>query len=285
MGLKEKIRNLIPDRLYVPYVYSRRMGKRMSLKNPVGFNEKLQWLKVYNKNPAYTQMVDKHAVKAYVADLIGEEYIIPTLGVWDRFEDINFDELPEQFVLKCTHDSGGLCICTDKSKFDIEAARAKINASLARNYYWECGREWPYKNVPPRIIAEQYMIDSTTEELRDYKFFCFDGRVDCVMVCLDRATGDTKFYFFNREWELLRYNKRGLAAPEGFSIPKPANMDEMFDIAERLSQNLPFARIDLYSVEDKTYFGEITFFSDGGYDANILPETDARWGEMIKIKK
>ncbi len=284
MGLKDRLKRLIPDSIYLRMVYKKFVGKKLSLKNPVGFNEKLQWLKLHNRKPIYTQMVDKQGAKEYVADILGEEYIIPTLGVWEKFEDIDFSTLPEQFVLKCTHDSGGFCICTDQSKFDKEAARKKINASLARNFYWE-GREWPYKNVKPRIIAEKYMVDSTTKELRDYKFFCFDGHVDCVMVCMERATGDTKFYFFNREWELLRYNKRGLAAPEGFTVPKPANMDEMFDIAERLSQGLPFARIDLYSVENKTYFGEITFFPDGGFDANILPETDLRWGSMIKTNQ
>ncbi|WP_308604894.1 ATP-grasp fold amidoligase family protein [uncultured Fibrobacter sp.] len=281
--------------MYLKILYRLNMKKPLNLKAPRTFNEKLQWLKLYDRKPEYTTLVDKYAVKEYIAQKIGSEYVIPTLGVWDKFEDIDFDKLPDQFVLKCTHDSGGLVICRDKSKLDIEAARQKINKSLKYNYYYRW-REWPYKNVPPRIIAEKYMEDdqgaslqgfkekaSAKGNLTDYKFFCFNGQVDCVMVCLDRSSGNTKFYFFDRDWQLLRYNIRGKNAPENFTIPKPSNMEEMFAMAQKLSEGLPFVRIDLYSVSGKTFFGEMTFFPDSGFDCNLLWETDLHWGEKIDL--
>ena len=259
------------------------MGKRLNLKNPTTFNEKLQWLKLYNRKPEYTIMVDKVKAKEYVAKIIGEEHIIPTLGVWDDPDEIDFDKLPNQFVLKCSHDSGGLVICKDKAKLNKNKALERIGFCLKRNYY-VATREYPYKDVPHRILAEKYMTNNGgTEELTDYKFFCFNGYVDCVMVCIDRHIGETKFYFFNREWKLLRLNPRGIAAPEGFAIPKPTNMDEMFDIASKLSQGIPFVRVDLYDINNRIYFGEMTFFPDSGCDPNLLPETDEYFGNLLKI--
>ncbi len=277
--------NRLPDAVYLKKIFAAAMGRELDLENPRTFNEKLQWLKLYNRKPAYTVLVDKYRVRDYIAEALGEEYLIPLLGVWDDPDAIDFDKLPERFVLKCNHNSGlGMCICKDKSKLDIPKVKKALCKGLQEDYY-ALSREWPYKDVPRKIIAEQFMVDSATAELRDYKFFCFDGKVDCVMLCMDRGSGDTKFYFFDRDWKLLRYNKRGLAAPEGFTLPKPENMDEMFDIAGKLSQGLPFSRIDLYSVEGKTYFGEITFFPDSGFDANILPEMDVYWGDKIDISK
>ena len=279
----KKIVALFPTKMWLSYRFKKKMGYPMDWKNPKTFNEKLQWLKVYNKKPIYTTMVDKYAAKKYVADIIGEEYIIPTLGVWDSFDDIDFDALPDQFVLKCTHDSGGLVIVRDKSKFDKEAACKKFKIAMNRNPY-DVTREWPYKNVKPQIIAEKYMVDeSGAKELTDYKFFCFDGKVDCVMVCLDRSTGDTKFYFFDEAWELKRLNVRGKNAPEGFTIPKPECMDEMFRIAAKLSEGVPFLRVDLYQSGGKIYFGELTFFPNSGFDKNLLPETDMYFGDLIKL--
>lgn len=279
--------NSMPDEEYLKYMYKIKMGRELDLENPQTFNEKLQWLKLYDRKPIYTTMVDKYASKEYVASIIGEEYIIPTLGVWDRFEDIDFDKLPEQFVLKCTHDSGGLVIVKDKNVFDKTAAKIKINKSLKRNYYYS-GREWPYKNVPRKIIAEQYMVndDSVPEynqELTDYKFYCFNGHVDCCMICYDRASNDTKFYFFDREWNLKRINKRGKEAPADFSLPKPECYDEMITIAEKLSQDIAFLRVDLYQSNHRVYFGEMTFYPSSGFDSNYLPETDRYFGDLIDL--
>lgn len=284
LAILHKLSPLIKsDELYLKIVYWLSMGKRLNLKNPKTFNEKLQWLKLYNRKPEYTIMVDKVKAKEYVAKIIGKEHIIPTLGVWDKFENIDFSTLPDKFVLKCSHDSGGLVICKDKSKLDMKKARKRIDFCLRRNYY-NATREYPYRNVPHVVLAEKYMTNNEgTEELTDYKFFCFNGYVDCVMVCLDRFKGDTKFYFFNKEWKLLRLNPRGIAAPEGFTIPKPANMDAMFDMASRLSQGIPFVRVDLYDINNQIYFGEMTFFPDSGCDPNLLPKTDEYFGNLLKI--
>lgn len=277
--------NYLPDEIFLRKSFKIRMGYALNLQNPQTFNEKLQWLKINDRKPIYTTMVDKYDVKAYVAEQIGEEYIIPTFGVWDAFDEIDFDALPNQFVLKCTHDSGGRVICRDKSQLNLIAAKEKINTSLRRNYY-KLSREWPYKDVKPRIIAEQYMTDSPdSNDFTDYKFFCFDGKVDCVMVCLERSSGDTKFYFFDRDWNLKRLNIRGKNAPKGFTIPKPECMDEMFEIAAKLSQGVSYLRVDLYQSNGRVYFGELTFFPQSGFDANLLPETDEYFGRLLQLPK
>ena len=279
----------LPDKQFLRLAYRASMGKKLDLQNPKTFNEKLQWLKLYDRKPEYTIMVDKYKVRDYIKDKIGEEYLIPLIGVWDNPEDIDFDSLPNQFVLKCNHNSGlGMYICKDKSKLtanDIKKIRKNLAKGLAQNYYL-AGRELPYKDVPRKIICEKYMEDeSTAGALTDYKFFCFDGYVDCVMVCLERSSGDTKFYFFDRDWNLKRLNIRGKNAPEGFTIPKPECMDAMFDIAAQLSKDLPYARIDLYQSNGCIYFGEITFFPASGFDANLLSETDRYFGDLINLRR
>lgn len=274
-----------PDKLYLSLRYRCQMGHWINWKHPKTFNEKLQWLKVYNRKPEYTKMVDKYAVKDYVAGIIGNEYIIPTFGVWGKPEDIDWDSLPNQFVLKTTHGGGGggVVVCKDKATFNIEDAVNKLNKSLASDIY-KVYREWPYKNVYKRIIAEKY-IEDETGQLEDYKFTCTDGVAHNVMLCYDRGTGDTKFYFFDKDWNLLRLNKRGKAAPKNFTLPKPKNIEKMFEIAGKLSKGLPYARIDLYNVGGKIYFGEITFFPQSGFDSNLLPETDIEFGNLINLSK
>ena len=216
----------IPDKTYLKMIYRLHMNKKLDLKNPKTMNEKLQWLKLYNREPKYTTMVDKYAVREYIKDILGEEYLIPLLGVWDDPEEIDFASLPDQFVLKCNHNSGlGMCICKDKSKLDIAKVKAGLKKGLKQNYY-KPGREWPYKNIKRRIIAEKYMTDDEgATDFTDYKFYCFNGYVDCVLGCYERSTGKPKFYFFDKNWKLKRYNKRGKEAPEDFTMPKPENMD------------------------------------------------------------
>lgn len=277
--------NRLSDKEYVQRMFKAMMGYSLDLENPKTFNEKLQWLKLYNRQPEYTILVDKYKVRQYIADKLGEEYLIPLLGVWDNPGQIDFNILPNRFVLKCNHNSGaGICVCKDKSKLNKKKARKDLRKALRKDYYlWS--REWPYKNVPRKVICEEYMTDDsdTSTELTDYKFFCFNGYVDCVMVCIDRQTGNPKFYFFDQKWNLLRLNKRGKAAPKDFTLPKPDSMDEMFEIAHKLSAGIPFARIDLYSCNNHVYFGEITLFPDSGFDANLLPETDVRFGKLLDL--
>lgn len=273
--------NFGSDKQYLKIWYRNRMGYWMDFDNPKTFNEKLQWLKLNDRKPEYTTMVDKNAVKNYVADIIGDQYLIPTLGVWDKFDDINFDALPNQFVLKCTHDSGGLVICKDKSKLDKKAAKTKIEKSLATDFY-RLGREWPYKNVPRRIIAEQYMEDEKDKDLKDFKFMCFNGEVQSTFVCSDRATGKgLHVTFFDRDWNKLPFERHYPASIE--PIPQPINYHRMMTLAEKLSRNIPFVRVDFYEINGNVYFGELTFFPGCGTEEFNPVEWDYKFGQMINI--
>ncbi len=272
----------IPDRLFIPMEYKAMMGKKLNLRNPQTFNEKIQWLKLHDRKPIYTTMVDKYAAKEYVANIIGEQYIIPTLGVWDNPDDIDFNALPDQFVLKVTHDSGGLVICRDKSTLNVEEAKKKLRNSLNMNYY-KVHREWPYRDVPKRIIAEQYMEDSDTSELRDYKFFSFDGVVKALFIASDRQdpTTDTKFDFFDADFRHLPFTN---GHPNADSIPaRPECFEEMKTLAEKLSKGIPHLRVDFYEVNGKVYFGELTFTHWSGLVPFDPESWDKQFGDWIKI--
>ncbi|MCC8173661.1 MAG: glycosyl transferase [Odoribacter sp.] len=272
----------MPDSAYLKLMYRAKMGKKLNLKNPQTFNEKIQWLKLHDRKPEYTQMVDKCEAKKYVSNIIGEEYIIPTLGVWDKFEDIDFDRLPEQFVLKCTHDSGGLVIVKDKSKMDVAAAREIINKSLKHNFYYY-GREWPYKNVKPRIIAEKYMVYKSGFDLKDYKFFCFDGFAKAMFIASDRNVEgeDTKFDFYDMEFKHLPFTNGHPNAD--CEIKRPDSFDEMKALAAKLSAGIPQVRVDFYDINGKVYFGELTFAHWSGMVPFEPEEWDKKFGEWIKL--
>jgi len=271
---------LFPDELYLKIMFYVNMGRRLDLDDPKTMNEKLQWLKLYDRKPEYTSMVDKILVKDYVSKKIGPQYVAPLLGVWDKVEDIDFDSLPDEFVIKANHSGGNLAvlICPDKAALDVRKAKSYLRKSLRYDVY-RAYREWPYKNVRKRFFAEEYL----GKDLVDYKFYCFNGYVDSVLVCIDRQIGDTKFYFFDREWNLKRYNQRGKAAPADFTLPKPEGIDEMFGLAARLSEGIPFVRVDFYDVNGKVYFGELTFYPSGGFDSKRLPEADLHFGSMINL--
>ena len=262
--------------------YKANFEKKLNIKTPRTYNEKLQWLKLYDRKHEYTEMVDKYEVKKYVERRIGKEYIIPTLGVWDCVEDIDFSSLPNQFVLKCTHDSGGLIICNDKSKLNIEQAKSKLKKAL-KNKFYIYGREWPYKNVKPRIIAEKYMEDSTTGELRDYKFFCFNGVAKALFIATDRQKADeeVKFDFFNMEFEHLDFRQGHPNSKK--QIFKPITFDLMKKMAEKLSEGIPQVRVDFYEVDGKMYFGEITFFHHNGLVPFEPEEWDLTFGSWINL--
>ena len=262
----------IPDKKFLELVFPLNTGYELNLDNPQTYNEKLQWLKLYDRKPEYTKMVDKVEAKKYAASIIGEDHIIPTLAVYNRVEDIDFDVLPNQFVLKCTHDSGGIVICKDKATLDKRAAVKKLRNGLKKNFYY-INREWPYKNVKPRIIAEQYMTDKKTGELRDYKFFCFDGEVKALFVASERQVKgrETKFDFFDEDYNhLLIINGH----PNASVVPeKPSCFDEMKEIACKLSKGMHHIRVDLYEMNGKVYFGEMTFFHWSG----IVPFEPQKW--------
>lgn len=271
---------LYPDELYLKMLFPLRTGYKLNLKNPQTFNEKLQWLKLNNRKPEMVKMVDKVAAKEYVASIIGEEYIIPTLGVYNSVDEIDFDKLPNQFVLKCTHDSGGIVICSDKSKLDIEAAKAKLRRGLKVNYYYQ-NREWPYKQVKPRIIAEQYMIDETGWQLKDYKIFCFNGEPKFIEVDYDRYVGH-KLNVYDLNWEFIDFY---MTSPndKDVEIEKPKNLDKMLNFARKLAQEETFVRVDFYSIVDKIYFGEITYTPGSGMIDFHPKEWDEKLGKMLQL--
>lgn len=277
-----KMLNWLPDKVFLKAAFRARFGRKLNLNNPETFNEKLQWLKLYNRKPEYTKMVDKYLVRDYVKEKIGEEYLIPLLGVWDDPEKIDFDELPMQFVLKCNHNSGmGMCICKDKNSLDINKVKEELKKGINQNYYLT-SREWPYKDVPRRIIAEKYMVDESGYELKDYKFYCFDGKVKLVMINSDRMSSEkTKANYFDENYQPLDF----VWGYENAEIPpqKPEKFEEMKYLAEKLSEGITHVRIDFYQTPSGIYFGEITFFDGSGFDAIEPIEWDYKIGSWIKL--
>ena len=275
-----KVFRILPDRLFLKIEFKLRTGSKLNIDNPKSFNEKLQWLKLYDRRPEYTMMVDKYEVRKYVAEKIGEEYLIPLLGVYDSFDEIDFSKLPDRFVLKCTHDSGSNVICRDKSKLDIGTTRAKLNKHLSRNYFWQ-GREWPYKNVKPRIVCEKYMVDESGIELKDYKIFCFDGEPKLIQVDFDRFR-DHKRNIYDLDWNLVDLTIKYPRDPNK-TIARPDKLDEMLDVARKLSAGIPHVRVDLYSIGDKIYFGELTFTHGAGYEPFYPESYNELFGSWLKL--
>lgn len=269
------------DTLYIRMLWWTKMNYPLNLSNPRTYNEKLQWLKLNYRIGILTQLVDKEKVKEYVAQIIGSQYIIPTLGVWDSFDDIDFSTLPKQFVLKCTHDSGGLVICKDSDSLDKNAARLKIETSLKSNFYL-LAREWPYKNVPRKIIAEKYMEDCNTKELRDYKFFCFNGKPKWMFIASGRQfLREPYFDFFDMDFKNLPIRH---GHPNSPVLPaKPYNFELMKELAMKLSKGFPHVRVDFYEINGKVYFGELTFFHHSGFVPFEPAEWDLIWGNELKL--
>lgn len=279
--LLTKFAKYLPDEWYLKRLFFIKVGYPLNLDNPVTYNEKLQWLKLYDKNPLYPRMVDKVAVKDYVSSIIGNEYIIPTIGVWDKVEDIDWESLPNQFVLKCSHDSGGLVICRDKSQLDIDFSKKKLESSLKTDFYL-LGREYPYRYVPKRIIAEKYLEDKETRELRDYKFFCFDGKVRLMFIASDRQNREEPYFdFYDNDFnhlELIHGHPNAPVPPQ-----KPKNFDKMINLAEQLAKGMPHVRIDFYEVNGSVYFGEITLYHHCGFVPFQPNKWDTVLGEMIHL--
>ena len=284
---KTGIFNWMPDKQYLQFAYRAYTGEKLHLDNPVTFNEKLQWIKLYDRNPQYCIMVDKCAVKKYVASIIGEDYIIPTIGKWETPEDIDVSQLPQRFVLKCTHDSGSIVRCYDKSNFDLNAARIHLQNHYKKNTYW-FGREWPYYKVKPQIIAEPYLeekkqlnsgnhdIDNSKgqeceAELADYKVHCFNGEPKVILVCKNRFSGKMTEDFFDTEWNhiAVRREKHGNSIEP---IQRPQHLGKILELARVLSKDIPFIRTDFYIINNQIYFGELTFFPASGFE-KFIPET------------
>lgn len=270
----------LPDKLYIQLYYFAQFKRFCNLKDPKTFNEKLNWLKIHDRKPEYIKMVDKYEVKKYVSSVIGKEYVISTLGVWDSFDEIEFDDLPQQFVLKCTHDSEGVILVEDKDKLDKREAKKKIERSLRQNFYY-IGREWPYKNVKPRIIAENYMVDHKDSELRDYKFFCFNGQPKLMYIASGRNDGDTKFDYFDLNFKHLNISQKYPQSTK--KIRKPLNFDKMIELSKILSEGIPHIRVDFYEVDGKLFFGELTFYHFSGFMPFQPNKWDRTLGDLLKL--
>lgn len=270
---------IIPDKWFIQVKYYKCFGRKLDLKNPQTFNEKLQWLKIHDRNPLYTVLVDKYRVKQYVADKIGEEYVIPTLAVYQSVDEIDLDKLPEQFVLKCNHDSGSVVICRDKSKFDWEIYKEKLRKALNENYYYD-SREWPYKRIHSCIISEKYLDNG--DDLYDYKFFCFNGVVQYYKIDYNREFNHGATYFTRDGVELPYYE---LACPKNpnMKIAVSDNLQEMISLAETLSCGLPFVRVDFFDVNGILFFGEYTFFPTGGFGSFSDESFDYMMGNLMNI--
>lgn len=274
--------NRLNDEKYLARKYRLVFDKKLDYDRPKTFNEKLQWLKLFDRRPEYTVMVDKYLARDYIAKTVGEQYLIPLLGVWDSPDEIDFDRLPDKFVLKCNHNSGlGMCICKNKSSLNIRKTKRELRRGLKQNYYLT-GREWPYKNVPRKIIAEQFM-ENGDRGLTDYKIHCFNGKPELILVCADRftETGLTED-FFSPRWEHLDICRPNIPNSSE-KIEKPEELGEMLELAEKLSKNIPFLRVDLYVIEHKIYFSELTFFPASGFE-KFEPETmDETLGSLLKL--
>lgn len=272
----------IPDKLFLKWKYRWFFNKKLNLENPQTFNEKLQWLKLHDRNPMYTNLVDKYEVRKYLSKTIGDEYLVPSLGVYDKFDDIDFDKLPNQFVIKCTHDSGGVVICDDKSKLDLEKTRKKIKRCLKRNYYY-ANREWPYKNIKPRIIIEEYLLDKENPkcDLVDYKVMCFNGEPKIIFTCTDRYDKGLKVTFFDLEWNKLPFERHYPSSKS--NIEKPKKLKEMIELSRRMAKKFKFIRLDWYEVNNRLYFGEYTFYPGSGFEEFTPNEVDKEIGDLLEL--
>lgn len=280
---KPKVAKLFSDEVYLKTLFFLILGRKLDLKDPHSLNEKMQWMKLYDHRPEYVVMVDKYCVREYIKKTIGEKYLIPLIGVWDDPNQINFNELPEKFVLKCNHNSGkGMCICKDKSKINVDKVKTELREGLASDYYY-FSREWPYSKVKPRIICEKLLeYKDGDRSIDDFKFMCFNGVVDCVFICEGRfSERGVRFHYFDRAWNYIPYCPYPDINPKTFSLPKPENYEEMVEIAEKLSSGYPAMRIDLYNIEGKIYFGEITLFTQSGFDTTITYEADVNMGKKF----
>lgn len=287
--LYEKVYNfifyyLIPDSWEIRYRFKKKVGYRCNLRSPKSFNEKIQWLKLHDRNPLYTKLIDKIQVKSFVAKVLGDDYVIPMIGQgYSHFDDIPFDELPDKFVIKCNHDAASFIVCKDKSTFDFKAAKDKIEKALKVNYYHFVGKQWGYKYIKPQVFVEKYMSDANGE-LPDYKFMMFNGTCKCIFTCFERGSHHAmKMNFYDPQWRLLPFTR--IYHNTDTKIPKPENFDKMLDVANHLAAaiNVPFVRIDLYNVNNRIYFGEYTFYPGGGLEAFTPVEWDYILGSWLDL--
>lgn len=275
--------NWMSDKMYLKILYRTELGKKLDLKNPKTFTEKLQWLKLYYRKDEFAYRVDKYKVREYITEKLGEEYLIPLIGVYDSVDEINWDELPEKFVLKCTHGSHCNIVCKDKNKLDIEKSKTKLNKWMEKSWFW-FGREWPYKNVKPRIICEEFMVDETLNDLPDYKYFCFNGEPKLVLFCQMRdEEGVAQVDFYDNDWNMTSIiDKEDLINHS--PVKRPEQHEKMLELSKLLSKDDPFVRVDFYNINGKIYFGEITYYPWCGIKKLEMDEMLGSWIELPKME-
>lgn len=273
---------LVSDEFYLKHFFKAHQGYDLDLQNPVSYNEKIQWLKLYDRKEIYTTLSDKYQVRQYVEEKIGAQYLIPLLGVWDSAEDVKIEELPDRFVLKCNHDSGSVAICKDKNTFCAKKQLKKLSKALKRNYYWK-SREYNYYHIIRKIIAEEYIADTGTDELTDYKLFCFDGKVYFTQIDTGRFTNHIR-NFYDKDWNFIDVSYGCKNDPHNI-MPVPEFYGEMKRLAEILSEGMPHVRVDFYYSNGHIYFGELTFHHGGGVMKIDPKEYDYKWGKLINIEQ
>lgn len=276
--------NHLSDEKYLKFCYFLRIGKKLNLDNPKTFNEKLQWLKINDRNPRYINMVDKYEVKKYIETTIGLEYVIPTFGIYNSFQEINFEKLPKHFVIKCTHNSGGVVVVNDKDKINTKELKKKFNRMLKQNFFY-VGREWPYKNIVPRIIIEENIQEEDSkEQIKDYKIMCFNGEPKCSFVCSNRnAESGLCVNFYDYNWQPMPFERHYPKNKQ--EIEKPSQYNKMLELAKKLSKDIPFVRVDFYQKEEQIYFGELTFYPGSGMEEFTPDEWDEKLGKWIELPK
>ena len=272
--------HLIPDKLYLKCLFRKHMGQKLNLSKPETFNEKMQWLKLYDRKPEYALMADKAEAKKYIAEKLGEEFLIPTIGIYDSVNDVPFDSLPENFVVKCTHDSGSTFICKKNTGFDIEHIKKTLSSKLNKDFYW-FGREWSYKGIKPRIIVEEFIPDENGNCPVDYKFFCFNGKMEVFKIDYNRFTKRAANYY-DKNCKYLNFGKIKSIPDPTIKLELPANFKEMVEITEKLSKGIPFLRVDLYSINNRIYFGELTFYPSSGIE-HFTNDGDIFMGKLLDI--
>lgn len=277
----EQFRYILDDREYISRQFEYHYGYRPDLNNPRTLSEKLQWIKLYDRKPEYERYVDKYEVKKYVADKIGERYIIPTLGIYDSFDEIDLRKLPQQFVLKCTHDSGSVRICEEIEHFDLDEAKNFLSERLTRNFYW-WGREWPYKNVKPRIIVEKYLTDTSGVQVYDYKVLCFEGEPYLIEVIRNRFTDNLTQDFYDVNWNKTEIYQDKMPMSDSL-VSRPVNLNEMLALSRKLAQGIHCIRVDWYDIDGQLFFGELTFFDTSGFSAFCPESAERRLGDLIKL--
>lgn len=280
--LRTALINSLSDELYLRIAYRRHTGRRLHLNPPVLFTEKLQWLKLNDRKEIYHTMVDKAEAKRFIAERVGQQYVIPTLGVWERFEDIEFDLLPEQFIIKCTHDSGSYYICRDKTRLDKKAVRSRLMENFNLDYYYKGGREWPYKGLKPRIIAEPLLANRNGKELMDYKFFCLTGVPVMMHTMTERNSGHAYNDVFDMEGRLMEVNQQGYT--NNPTTPAlPCCFREMQELARALARDTYQLRVDFYEVDNRVYVGELTFFDSSGFAPFTPRSYERHYGDLIML--